>query len=139
MQLLIKRTQRKGGMLGGKTIFALTIRAQYTEAERANINNYNLGGEIIYDSKASQEMLQKGATSSSNLVGFGYLALSKLALRITIASLQQGHTIEAKDLHELSESEAAIIDACKGLKQYLEAAASFDGREIVVNLDELVE
>jgi hypothetical protein len=138
MQLLIKRTQRKGGMLGGKTIFALSIRAQYTEEERANINNYNLGGEVIYDSKASQRLLEKGATSRSNLVGFGYIALSKLALRITIASLQQGHTIEAKDLAELSESEAAIIDACKGLKSYLEAAASFDGGEIVVNLDELV-
>ena len=59
-------------------------------------------------------------------------------LNITIASLQQGHHIECKDLGELLECEEAVITACKGLKGFLEAAATFDGREIIVDLDETV-
>ena len=138
MQLLIKRTQRQGGMLGGKVIFILTIRAQYTEGERADINGYKLGGEVIYNSAASAQYLERAGTDPSNLRGFGYLALSKMKLNVTIASLQQGHTIECKDLAELLECEQAICEACKNVKNFLAAAATFDGREIVVDLDEQV-
>ncbi len=137
MQLLIKRTQRAGGMLGGKTIFALTIRAQYTEQERNDINRYKLGGEVIYSSRAAAEHLDR-MENAGLAKGFGSLILAKMNLNVTIASLQQGHSVECKDLAELLECENAIISACKNVKVFLEAAASFDGREIVVDLDEQV-
>lgn len=141
MQLLIKRSQRKGGMLGGKTIFILNVRAQYTEAERANINGYNLGGEVIYNSRAAAEHLDRmgqrmDGSAKGLLKGLGSLALAKMNLSITIASLQRGHEIECQDLGELLECEAAVVDACKNVKNYLDAAVSFDGREIVMDLDE---
>jgi hypothetical protein len=138
MQLLIKRTQRQGGMLGGKVIFILGIRCQYTENERADINRYKLGGEVIYNSATAKQYFERAGTDTSNLRGFGYLALAKMNLNVTIASLQQGHTIECKDLAELLECEEAIVSACKNIKNFLAAAATFDGREIVVDLDEQV-
>lgn len=143
MQLLIRRSQRAGGMLGGKVFFASDIRAEYTPDERANINKYNLGGEVIYNSRAAAEHFDKAgrhmdAGGMGILKGLGSLVLAEMNLTITIASLQKGHHIECKDLSELLECEEAIVSACKNLKGYLEAATTFDGREIVVDLDETV-
>jgi len=135
MQLLIKRSKRQGGVFGGKQLFSSYIRAQYTEEERANINNNGIGGEILYSSQAAQQHIAN--IEQGGLVrGLGQLALAKMNLNISIASLQKGHQIDCPDLGELLECENAVIDACKNLKNYLEAAKAFDGREIVVDIDE---
>ena len=55
-----------------------------------------------------------------------------LSLRVTVDGLMGGQHIECKDLDELLGAEAAILDACKNLKAYLETALTFDGREEVV-------
>ena len=136
MQVLIKRGQRQGGMLGGKTIFILGIRAQYTDEERANINKYNLGGEVIYDSKAAQGHYENAAAAPTLLRSLGYAALAKMNLSVSVASLQRGHSIECKDFVELLECEEALVNACKNLRTLIAAATTFDGREIVVDLDE---
>ena len=66
----------------------------------------------------------------------GFLVLAKMGLSITVASLQKGHQIMCADLAELLDCENAIVEACKNVRGYLEAAETFDGREIVVDLDE---
>jgi hypothetical protein len=142
MQLKVRRGQTKGGMFGGKQLFTADVRAEYTPDEKENINRYNLGGEVLYSSRAAQERLATaGAHFESGgmglLKGLGSVALSKMNLTITIKSLQDGHHIECQDLGELLECEEAIIESCKGLRGYLAAAATFDGREILVNVDEL--
>lgn len=136
MEIIMRRTQRQGGAFGGKVIFIVTIRAQYTEEERASINRYSLGGEVVYSSAAARQYAERAATVAPNLKGFGYLALAKMNLNITVASLQQGHTLEFKDLGELLECEQAIVDACQNVKRYLEAAATFNGTDIVVSFDD---
>ena len=141
MQIKIKRSQRSGGVFGGKVFFALDIRAEYTPDERTNINKYNLGGEVIYNSQAARQHLenigrQVDGSAKGLLKGLGSLALAKLNLNVTIASLQQGQHIECKDLAELLECEDAICATCKNVKSFLEAAATFDGRELIVDLDE---
>jgi hypothetical protein len=60
------------------------------------------------------------------------MALAKMQLNVTIASLGRGHHIECKDLEELLESEDTIRTACKNLTRYLEVADTFDGSELVV-------
>jgi len=55
-----------------------------------------------------------------------------LSLRITIDGLRNGQHIECKELDELLGAEAAILNACKNLKAYLETVQTFDGREEVV-------
>jgi hypothetical protein len=141
MQIKVKRSQKTSGLMGKTVVFCADIRAEYTPEERANINRYNLGGDVIYNSRAAAEHLgrverQVDGSATGLVKGLGSLLLAKMNLNITIASLQQGHHIECKDLSELLECEEAIMTACKGLKGFLEAAATFDGREIVVDLDE---
>jgi hypothetical protein len=141
MQLKVKRSQRSAGFTGKTILFCADIRAEYTDEERANINKYALGGEVIYNSRAAAEHLdrmqrQVDGSGKGLLKGLGSLVLAKMNLNVTIASLQQGQHIECKDLGELLECEEAIMSACKNLKGFLEAAATFDGREIVVDLDE---
>lgn len=141
MQLLVKRSQRTGGLLGGKVIFSLNVRAGYTPEEKASINKYNLGGEVIYNSEAARHHLDKAGQqidgSAGGLVrGAFSLALSKMKLNITIASLQAGQHIECKDLGELIDAEQTIHDACVNVRKYLEVAATFDGREVLIDLDD---
>ena len=141
MQLLIKRGQRSGGMFANKVIFTLDIRAEYAAEEKASINKYNLGGEVIYNSEASKAHLnrmqqQADAGGLGLLRGVGSLILAGMNLNVTIASLARGHHIECKDLGELIEAENALREACKNLKGYLDVAATFDGREVVIDLND---
>ena len=64
--------------------------------------------------------------------GFVRLAMSKMSLNITIDSLVKGHHIEAKSLDELLGAEEAIKEACENTKGYLRVAATFDGKEEVI-------
>jgi hypothetical protein len=136
MQLLIRRGQTQTGVFTQKIAFTATIRAQYTDDERALINKYALGGSVLYDSKDNQQYLDRAGSSQSAIKTIGFLALAKMGLTVTIASLQKGHEIQCADLAELLECEEAIVSACKNVKNFLAAAETFDGREIVVDLDE---
>jgi hypothetical protein len=136
MQLLIRRGQTQTGVFTQKVAFSASIRAQYTDEERALINKYSLGGSVLYDSKATEQYLDRAGSSQSAIKTIGFLALAKMGLTVTIASLQKGHEIQCPDLAELLECEDAIVGACKNVKNFLHAAETFDGREIVVDLDE---
>lgn len=141
MQLLIKRSQRSGGVFGNKVLFALDVRAEYAPEEKGNINKYGLGGEVIYNSQAAKAHLDRAgqqldAGGMGLLKGVGSMILAGMNLNVTIASLAKGHHIECKDLNELIEAENALRDACKNLKTFLEVAATFDGREVVIDLND---
>lgn len=146
MQLKLKRSQRAGGMLGGKVIFVLDARADLSADEEPLIQKYKLGSLIIYDSDARKKHAEAGyghfdeAANSSvgrslwkNARGLASAAMMALSLRVTVDGLMSGQHIECKDLDELLGAEAAILDACKSLKGYLETALTFDGREEVVD------
>ncbi len=145
MQLKLKRSQRAGGMMGGKVLFALDARADLSAEEKNLVQKYKLGSLIVYDSVARQKHAAAGyghfdeAAHSSvgrslwkNARGLASAAMMALSLRITVDGLVSGQHIECKELDELLGAEAAILDACKALKGYLETALTFDGREEVV-------
>lgn len=145
MQLKIQRSQRAGGMLGNTVLFCLDVRADYSPEEQANIRKYRLGSEIIYSSKNSQKHVERanaqldrtqsgsGGERAAGLArGLYSLAMAKMSLNINIASLGRGHHIECKDLEELLEAEDTVRAACKNVTRYLEAAATFDGSETVI-------
>ena len=148
MQLRLQRTQRAGGLAASTILFCLDVRADYSEEERSNINRYKLGGQAVYNSRAAQkyidatgdhlERTQEGSVGS-RLVGLARgaatLALAKMQLNITIASLGRGHHVECKDLEELLEAEDTIRTACKSLTKYLEVASTFDGSEVIVEYE----
>jgi len=146
MQLKLRRSQRSGGMLAKKVVFALDARADLSEEERELISKYGLGSLVVYDSEARKKhnSATLGHLDSADALGspgrsiwsgarsLASAAMAALTLRITIDSLSSGHHIECKDLDEMLGAEAAIIEACKNIKAYLETALTFDGREEVV-------
>jgi hypothetical protein len=148
MQLKLQRSQRAGGAFGTVVIFCLDARAEYSAAEAANIGKYKLGGQSVYNSQAARRHLeqagthldrtQSGGTGERALGlarGIASMALAKMHLNISIASLGRGHRIECKDLSELLEAESALMEACRNLREFLQVAASFNGSIILVDFD----
>jgi len=149
MQLKFQRSQRAGGVLGTTVIFCLDARADYSPAEAANIRKYKLGGQVVYNSEAAKRHLQnldrhlsrvdsdRIQDQAAGLVrGVASLALATMKLNISIESLGRGHHIECKDLPELLDAEKVLMEACRGLKQFLDAAATFNGSIILVDFDD---
>lgn len=146
MQLKLKRTQRSGGLMGGKIIFALDARADLSADEKALVQKYALGKTVVYDSEARKKRAEAayghfdeaaaGASAGrslwKNARGIASAAMMALSLRVTVDGLVSGQHIECKDLDELLGAEGAIRNACENLKAYLETAGTFDGREEVL-------
>jgi hypothetical protein len=141
MQLRLRRSQRSRGTFG----VALDARSELSPDEKGLVSKYGLGKLVVYDSEERKKHSEAAyghfdeATSSSaarslwkNARGIASSAMMSLSLRVTVDSLTSGQHIECKDLNELLGAEAAILNACKNLKAYLEAAQTFDGREEVV-------
>jgi hypothetical protein len=139
MQLKLTRSQREGGVVSKSVIFCLDARIQLTPEEQANVNRYKLGGQVIYNSEASKRHLAKSeaaqgtGTAGGIAKSFVSLAMAALNLNITINGLQRGQHIECKSLDELLGAEEALMEACQNLRAYLDTAASFDGREVLVD------
>ena len=153
MQLKVKRSQRSGGMLGGKVIFILDARAEPSAEESALIKKYALGKLNVYDSESRRKHqastaahfeaasagpvwggTAKTVASSmwSNARGLASAAMMSLSLSVTIDGLIAGQHIECKDLNELLGAEGAMREACQTIKSFIDVAATFDGREEVV-------
>lgn len=148
MQLVIKRSQRQGGVLGGKLYFVLDARAVLSNEENALVRKYGLGNLSIYDSENRKKNLgaalghfddsvqlsreSAGRSFLKVAAGIGRAAMASLSLKVSIESLAAGQHIECKDLQELLGAEEAIRESCNTLKAYLATAESFDGREEVI-------
>lgn len=136
MQLKIKRSQRDGGVISKTAIFCLDARVEFTGEEKRYITRYKLGREVIYNSEAQLRLLershaQQDGSIRGNLKSLATAAFAFTKLHVTINSLEQGQHIECKSLEELLGAEDAIMTACQNLKTYLDAAATFDGREVL--------
>lgn len=139
MQLRLKRSQRDGGVISKNVIFCLDAQAAFTREEDENIRRYKLHSQCIYNSEASKRLLDRGDAAMADgsvrgsLRGLAFTALAAMRLNITVNSLARGQHIECKSLDELLGAEDAIHEACRNLKVYLDTAATFDGREVVVD------
>lgn len=141
MQLKLKRSQKTGGVMTTNVIFCLDARIEFTPSEAQDISRYKLANQVIYNSEASKRLLDKSAAQQDgstigSLKAIATLAMVGLKLNISINSLQRGQHIECKSLDELLGAEEAIMEACQNLKGYLQTAAAFDGREILIDFNE---
>ena len=138
MKLPLSRSQKQSGMVKKEVVFCLDARSELDTEEQEAVRKYKLGKQMIYNSATARRRFENGIADSeknnvmSMVKGLASVAMAHLALNITIDSLTNGHHIEAKSLDELMEAEEAITQACKNLKGYLGLAATFDGREQVV-------
>lgn len=138
MQLKLKRSQREGGVVTKSVIFCLDARIDLTREEQYNVNYYKLGSQVIYNSDASKRHLdradaQNDGSMTGALKSLGSIAMAAMKLNITINGLQSGQHVECKTMEELLGAEDAIMTACHTLKNYLDTAATFDGRETLID------
>ena len=158
MQLKLQRSQREGGVMSKSVIFCLDARVEFNHDEAANLKRYKMLNQVIYTSEDAKKASEGSAAAAAQARGNRYSAnsvddllfsasagigsglkaaalgaLSAMKLRITVDSLQRGQHIECKSLDELLGAEAAVIEACKNLRVYLDTAATFDGREVLID------
>lgn len=126
------------GVLSSTVSFALDARVELTQDELELVRKHKLGNQVIYNSQRAKEHLERSSaalaqgTLSGSTVALIRAAAAKLSLNVTIDSLQKGHHIESKSLDEILGAEDAIREDCGNLRSYLDAAATYDGREHVV-------
>lgn len=125
MKLLLRRNQRSGGLLGGKTVFALEVRADVSPDERENINKYRLAETVLYE----RDTMTDGG---SGLLGLASrMAFKAMNITVNVRDLIDGKKIECKDVVEMLAVEEQIREAGKTFGQVLRAAAQFGGEEVV--------
>ena len=75
MQLKLKRSQKSGGLMGGKVIFILDARAEPSAEEAALIKKYALGKMNVYDSAARKKHQANSAGHFDSASGGSLLAV----------------------------------------------------------------
>jgi len=120
MKLILSKSQKKAGMMGGKISYSLDIRGDFTDNEKANLQKYKMTDEVIY-SNADQ-------SAQSTLGMLKQIATSTV---IRVSDLTGGRVIECKDFMEILAVENEVKTACKNLKNLLEAMTNFDGEETI--------
>jgi hypothetical protein len=151
MQLKLKRSQRSGGLMGGKVVFGLTAQIALKPDEEELVRKYGLAKQTVYDSEARKkhqdaadfhadytQVHGQSRNIGKALYGLGRMAASAgmaaLSLHVTIESLMKGQHIETKSLDELIVAEGAIIEACQRVRSYLDTAATFNETEQVIEI-----
>lgn len=150
--VLFRHSQRMSAL--GRGIFMLDVRLGASASQLERIRRYRLEKIIVYDSARRQKRnelarthlllaAQPGpasTTAQGQIMGllrsiyylirafFSWLA-SFLFIRIRLGSLINGAHIESKNLWRVLEVEQAVKTTAEYLKQYLDTAATFDGRE----------
>ena len=134
MQMKVRRGQRAGA-LGGKVVFVLDVFVDLSAEERALVDRYKLWNECVYSSERAKENSE--AAQGGSLKALGALIADRVMKNIlSIKDLSSGQHIECKDLAQLLTVEDQVHAACGNIKKYLAVAQSFDGREIVVDIQE---
>ena len=133
MQLRTRKSQTTKGIISKKPLFALDAQIAFTAQERASIDKYQLGEEIVYSSDAKKKHVDTMVAASQGQVGllkgFAAMAANAFTLSCTINSLARGQHIECKTLGEVLEADLAIKEACQTVRTFLDVAATFDGSQ----------
>lgn len=123
MKLLLRRDQ-KTNMLG-KVIFTVSVRAEISDEEKANIKKYKMGDMMLYERS-------KITDPGSGLLGLASrLAFKMINLTISVNDLENGKQVECKDILEMLAVEEQIKEAAQNFRNVLSAATTFGGEEIL--------
>jgi hypothetical protein len=119
-------------------VFQLHAIVDVSPEERATIGKYGMGPTIVFASEQWQNNIataqETGRGRVGLLRGLAAAAAAGLSLKITVNDLINGKQVECKSLDEMIGTEEAIVSGCQTLKGYLETAATFDGREVLVEI-----
>ena len=87
-----------------------------------------MGREIIYSKDRLDYNPHEMDTAGEMARNFAALAV---AITISVDDLIKGRTINCKDIMEMLAIVEQVKGACENFKAMLEAAANFDGEEII--------
>lgn len=140
MQLKITRNQYKTLILRRRR-FRIDIRASYTGRQHELINKYGLWNQELYASEERMKhRLAERATGTETVLQFFHklwrLMKFKFALHIKVKHLIQGRRIYCADIMELIDAENEVRGCADNLISYLTLAETFDGREIIHEIEE---
>ena len=124
MKLILRRDQRSGML--GKVVFTLDVRAEISPTEKANIDKYKLGKELVY-MKNKDTPFNDGSFSGSAKVLFFHA----MNITISVNELVGGKRIECKDILEMIAAEEQVKEGAITFGRMLEAASRFGGDEII--------
>ena len=128
MQLTMRRSQGSSGLLTKSVKFVLEAKVSLTPAETEHVEKYKMGSEIIY-SKDRLGYNPHGNDSAGGMLR--NVAAIAAAITLTVNDLVRGHTIECKDILEMSAICEQIKQACATFKMMLDEAAGFEGEEVI--------
>lgn len=127
MQLIFERAQRTAGMISSKQVFATTVRAEISDAEREAINKYKLADEVLF---ADTDKLGDVDPNSFFSVLKGAIKAATIG-KLVVRDLVNGKTFENEDIGGMLATEEKIKTAARNFQAYLNAAATFGGREVI--------
>lgn len=121
MELLVQRSQ-KGGMMGGVK-FVLQATVKLSDIESSYVKKYKMSDVLLYE-KGSEKIVSASGTMS-------LIAARLSQLRVTVADLVSGKTIEGKDIIDIMAAEGQIKEAVEMFHKMLTAASGFEGEEVI--------
>ena len=128
MQLRLRRSQRSGGMMSNKVVFSLEMQVNLSPEELEYVDRYKMGKEVLF----SKERVAFDRSEEGSWSGVARnLAAAATVLTISINDLVTGRVVECKDILEMLDVEEQIRSACHTFNSILQAAAQFDGDEII--------
>ena len=123
--------------LGGQVIYSSQAARKHAENAAQRRTTGSAYGEFARERAGELEVGRTGRLLADTMghyaVGMIHGLAARLSLNITIDSIQRGQHIECKDLDEVLDAENALMEACKNLTGYLQTAATFDGREVLID------
>jgi len=128
MQLSMRRTQGSSGILSKNVKFSLEAKVKLTPAEAEHVQKYKMGSEIIYSKDRMGYNPHGNDTAGGMLRNVAAIAA---AITITVNDLIRGRTVECKDILEMTAIVEQIKHACENFKSMLDAAAQFEGEEVI--------
>jgi hypothetical protein len=123
MKLLLHRSHRRG--LFHPVIYAVDVRAQFSDEEYATISYHGLATRGLY---SRSELADRGR----GLMGILYrLAFGASNLTVQGQDLIVGKRIEAADIVTILSIEDQLTAASRTFHQIVIAAANYDGDQVV--------
>lgn len=124
MKIILKRSTNST-ILGGKSSYSLTVRAQLEGDEAQVIKKNSLGKEIL--------VWHEKTGPAESITG----AVWKLMrdTRLTVDSFVKGTTFSCKNVAEMVGIEWEVKEAALNLQTFIEMARNFGGEE-VMNVNE---
>ncbi len=114
--------------MSNKVVFSLEMQVNLSPEEIENVDRYKLGNEVLF---SKERVAFDNSDSGSWGAVARNLAAAATVLTININDLVKGRVVECKDIVEMLDVEEQIRSACHTFNSVLQAAAQFDGDEII--------